>query len=348
MAVKRRAGSGLGEFDIVALFSGAAVPRGSWVRTGIGDDCAVLDMGGGRSLLVTSDMLLERVHFLRGTATPWQLGFKAMAVNISDVAAMGGEPRAAFLALGLTAGLELSWLEALRDGLLACAARYGTDLLGGDTVAARSDLSLCLTLLGQAPAQEVVLRSGAQPGDAILVGGDLGASAAGLRLLLDGDPQDLLPADRRALLRAHLEPQPQVGLGRLLAKRGLARAMIDISDGLAQDLGHVCRASGVGAQLERAALPLSPAALRLAALTGEDALTWALHGGEDYRLLCCVPAERAAEVQAVAAGALETELHRIGTITAERGMRIGRAGAWQTLQATGYQHLTHATGEDDG
>ena len=204
----------LGEWGIVELFrrsAGATVPDG-WV--GAGDDCAVLRPGPGTDLLVTTDALVEGVHFLRSSTPPRKLGWKALAASVSDVAAMGGEPLAAFLALGLAPGADQAWLEELRTGLLDCADTYGARLLGGDTVSTPRHHVLCVTVLGQAPAGRRLLRSTARPGDLIYLGGRVGDSAAGLYLLLN--PELAFPAESAApLLRAHQEPRPQAAQGHL-------------------------------------------------------------------------------------------------------------------------------------
>ncbi len=327
-----------GEFGIIDLFREKAGADRDWVRTGIGDDCAVLDTGGGNSLLVTTDMLAEGVHFIRSGVSPWKLGWKSMAVNISDIAAMGGEPAAAFLALGLTPDLQEKFLLQFRDGLLACAAEYRTDLLGGDTIRTRRDLVFSLTLLGQAPAGQVVTRGGARPGDLVLLGGPVGESAAGLHLL-DGTVGELGSADREQLLRAHLEPRPQVALGRLLAREGMARAMIDVSDGLLQDLGHICRESGVGADIDGSLLPLSGALRRAAAAAGTDPLEWALRGGEDYVLLFSVAPDLEAVARSACRDELGTELLTIGEITAGPAIRIKRDGEWAETDPAGFTHF---------
>ncbi len=332
----------LGEFEIIDLFRVAAQPRHDWVRQGIGDDCAVLDLDGEHSLLVTTDLLVERVHFLREVITPWQLGWKAMAVNISDVAAMGGEPRAAFVAGGLAPGMDRAYLEAMRDGLLACARKYGVDLLGGDTSRSARDALLCITLLGVAPREQVVLRSGASPGDRIYLGGPVGRSAAGLWLLLDGAPlaERVSPALRRELFRAHLEPKPQVALGRWLAEHGLASAMIDVSDGLLQDLDHVCQASGVGARIVAEALPVGDAMVEMHGLLQQgDPYSWPLSGGEDYVLLFTVPAERERGLLGAARRALGLDLVPCGHIESEPGLRLQRDGETSEVEAKGWDHF---------
>jgi thiamine-monophosphate kinase len=322
--------SGLGEFGIIGLFRKEVRPGRRWVVQGIGDDCAVLDAGGSERLLVTTDMLVERIHFLRDQITARQLGYKSLAVNISDIAAMGGEPTAAFLAWGLSEDLDREFVAGFKDGLLQCAREFEVDLLGGDTTASKADIIACLTVLGRAEAGEVITRSGARPGDLVVLGGTVGDSGAGLHLVL-GKPGEVPDDDRQALLRAHLEPRPQVELGRRLAKDHLATAMIDVSDGVLQDLAHIAEESGVGADLDADALPLSDAARRLAKGAGLDARDWGLSGGEDYVLLFCVPAEK----QAGIGGGVTP----VGRITAEKRIRVKRDGAWSRVPVQGYDHF---------
>jgi thiamine-monophosphate kinase len=332
----------LGEFEIIDLFRGGGSFHHDWVQQGIGDDCAVLDLDGQRSLLVTTDLLVERVHYLRDAITPWQLGWKAMAVNISDIAAMGGTPRAAFAAAGLAAGVELGFIEGLRDGMLACAEQYGVDLLGGDTSRAPRDGVLCLTLLGSAPSEQVVLRSGARPGDVAFLGGPVGLSAAGLWLLTQGAERGArLPADlRERLLRAHLEPRPQVALGRWLAERGLATAMMDVSDGVLQDLGQICRASGVGALVAGEVMPVERALVQASALGCSDE-PWrlALSGGEDYVLLFTAPAEQQDAIVQGAHDDLGIELIPFAWIEPEPGLRLFGTDGIHRVEPKGWDHF---------
>jgi len=335
-------GKGLGEFGIIDLFRARGAPRRGWVRQGIGDDCAVLDLDHERCLLVTTDLLIERVHFLADAITPRQLGYKAMAVSVSDIASMGGEPLAAFVAAGLQRDVQRPFLEGLRDGLLACAQEHGVDLLGGDTSASLRDCLLCITLLGQAPRQQVVLRSGARAGDQVVVGGPLGQSAAGLWLLTEGAPlaERVSRVPRRQLLRAHLEPRPQVALGRWLAARGAASAMIDVSDGLLQDLGHICAASGVGARLVAEALPVDDALQEVHALSGHsDPYDWVLHGGEDYALLFTVPPEQVPGLARDARRELGIGLVACGFVEQEPGLRLQRGATVTWVEPRGWDHF---------
>lgn len=340
---------GLGEFEIVELFR--ALARRPWVRDAMGDDCAVLDIGGGQDLLVTTDLMAEGIHFLRDGQTFRELGAKALAVNLSDIAAMGGEPEAAFLSIALPPDLAREQLEGFRDGLRDCAAAYGVDLVGGDTSASRGGFFLSITLLGRCPGEEVVRRRGGRPGDRIYVGGGLGDSAAGL-LLLQAEAKagrspapgwDVQPLLRAFLLRAHRAPQPQVALGRLLARNRFPSAMIDVSDGFLQDLGHICRASGVGAEVDAGALPLSTAARSLGRRARRDPVDWALSGGEDYVLLFTVPEDRAEAMEAAVRAELRLALHPVGRLVETPGLRLKRDGAWQEVSPRGWDHF----GEDD-
>ncbi len=328
----------LGEFGVIDLFRRGSFPAGEGIHAGIGDDCAVLDGPPGERLLVTTDMLLEGSHFLKEGTGPYLLGWKSLAVNLSDVAAMGGKPWAAFLAMGLPENLSSSYLEGFRKGLSDCAARYHLPLVGGDTTASRGGVSLCLTVLGRITAGSEVYRSGASPGDKIFLGRPTGESAAGLALVLD--PQiPLSEPDREALLLAHNKPAPQVELGLLLSGKGLATAMIDVSDGLLQDLGHICRESGAGARLEAKRIPVTPLLSRFAAAAGRDPLDLALAGGEDYCLLFCVSPEKEEEARDTAREELSLELHPIGTITGGGGVLLGRGGKWEKWERGGWDHF---------
>ena len=327
--------STLGEFGVIDIFARDTKPRHSWVKTGIGDDCAVLDIGGGQSLLVTTDMLIERVHFLPKKITPYQVGWKALAVNVSDIAAMGGEPKAAFLALGLFPESDEEFVREFKHGLTTCADEFGLDLLGGDTVATPADVTVCLTVLGTAPANQVVFRKGAKPGDLIWLGGVVGDSAAGLHLLL-GKPGNLPKRQRDQLVRTHLEPRPQVELGRWLAKNSLATAMIDVSDGVLQDLWHICTQGGVGAEVNADTLPLSKVARQLASSEGCDAREWALEGGEDYVLLFCTSPEKRDEMLTGNLRSITQKPTEIGRITTERRLKVCFDGVWCERVPSGY------------
>jgi thiamine-monophosphate kinase len=263
----------VGEFGLIDKIRKAA-PQGGGVRAGIGDDAAWL-ASGGADLLVTTDLLIENVHFdLRWTSF-YALGYKTLAVNLSDIAAMGGVPAYLTLSLAIPARFDSKDIEEFYRGVRALALRSGVSVVGGDTSGAER-FFVSAALIGRAPYKPV-LRSGARRGDDLYVTGTLGDSALGLKLLKKKSRR----RDAAYLMRRHNYPTPRLRAGALLARRRLATAMIDVSDGLLQDLGHICEASAVGAEIREEALPLSPAYRKLS--RGDIAL--ALGGGEDYELL---------------------------------------------------------------
>jgi len=259
------------EFEIIARYFSRPA-RGAVL--GVGDDAAILAPSAGMQLAVSTDLLLEGRHFASG-ADPRRLGHKSLAVNLSDMAAMGASPRWATLALALPEADE-RWLSAFADGFYALAERFGVDLVGGDTT--RGPLALCVTILGEVPAGQALRRDGARPGDDIWVSGELGGAAYAL-----SDPRDA-----GAAKRLH-EPDPRVALGEHL--RGIATSAIDVSDGLAQDLGHILERSGVGATLEYARLPKH----RIADPALEQRCV--LAGGDDYELLFTAPVKKRDDVE---------------------------------------------------
>ena len=285
----------LGEFGLIERLTAGAADAGEGVVLGVGDDCAVVDDGAGDLLLLTTDLMAEGVHFLIGV-DPVELGDKLLSVNLSDVAAMGGVPRHAVLAVAIPAELGVAFLDGLYRGLLRRAARHGVTLVGGDTTRSRSGLVLSLALTGRAERGRVLLRAAARPGDRVLVSGTLGDAAAGLELL-DAGGEERMPAggltaaDATFLRRRHALPEPRVDLGPALAALDGVHAAIDLSDGLASDLRHVCNRSGVGALIEVDRLPLSGPLRRYASTAGIDAFDLAVGGGEDYEL--CVTADAA-------------------------------------------------------
>jgi thiamine-monophosphate kinase len=327
----------LGERGLIARIRRRLPPPGPEVRVGIGDDAAAIDWDG-RTLLLTTDALVEDVHFRRSTATLREVGAKALAVNVSDIAAMGGEPRYALLALALPPSLAVAEIDALYDGLLDVADRYGVALVGGDTCAAPGAIVLSVTLVG-AVTGEPLRRSGARPGDVILVTGSLGASAAGLAILERG-AGGLPPEAVDGLIRAHRLPTPRVAEGRLIHAIGGATAMIDLSDGLATDLGHIAAESGTGAVVHLAKVPVSPETRAAGRSLGVDALQWAVSGGEDYELLFTAAAPRAAEVARAVSARTGTPVHAIGEIRAAgEGLRFLDVDGRPVRVAAGFDHF---------
>jgi len=295
---------------------------------GIGDDAAVIQAARG-GILLTTDLLIEHAHFTIDLHPPFLLGRKSLNVNVSDIAAMGGRPRFALLGLGLRRGLPEAWLGEFMAGFKEAAADVGVALIGGDISGSR-EICISVTLAGE--GERFVRRSGARPGDLLFVSGAPGRAAAGLKLLKKGRR---LGQDARAdvLLRAFLDPVPGVGLGRSLAERRLAWAMLDTSDGLSVDLLHLCEESGCGAEVVLEKLPISPE-LRLFERRPE---ALALHGGEDYGLLFAAPPGRSAQVLRLQK---RYDVHPIGTIRKGRGISvIDRSGKRRPLPPRGFEHL---------
>ena len=284
----------LGEFDLIARFFTRPVPTGrDDIALAVGDDCALLESDAGEQWAVSTDTLVESVHFLP-SVDPSALGHKALAVNLSDLAACGAEPRCFFVALALPK-VDEAWLAAFSGGMFALADAHRCVLAGGDTTRSPQGVIVTVTVMGRVPRGQALLRSGARSGDDVWVSGTLGAAAFGLALRQSGTP---VPAEVRVAIERLERPQPQVGLG--LALRGVATAAIDISDGLLGDLGHIMERSAVGARVEWNRIPCSDA---LRGQAEADQRRFALAGGDDYELLFTAPACRRGEVERVAAGA---------------------------------------------
>ena len=317
-----------------------ASTRGPGVRVGIGDDCAVLELGAGRLLLATTDLLVEDVHFRRRYATAADLGWKALAVNLSDIAAMGGRPRWALVALACPEGVTVEEAEAFYAGMLELAGAHDVAVVGGDTSASPRGWIVNVTLLGEA-APASVLRSTATPGDVVAVTGALGRAAAGLAVLERGTaPAGVAPAAVEEVKAAHLRPRPRVREGQWLAAAGGVTAMIDLSDGLATDLGHISEESRVGSRIDLGRLPVDAIARLVADALGADPLAWATGGGEDYELLVtCTPGAFARLADGLAA-ATGTRLTAIGEIApAGEGVRYRDAAGREVAVAPGFEHF---------
>ncbi len=298
----------MGEFDLIARFFKRPAQR---QPLGVGDDCALLAPAPGTHLAVSTDMLVEGRHFLPG-ADPRRLGHKALAVNLSDLAACGARPLAFTLALALPEADE-AWLAPFSEGLLALADAHGCELVGGDTT--RGPLNICLTVFGEVPAGQALLRSGARAGDDLYVSGTLGDARLALQALRG---EVTVPAPVLAAARERLDkPTPRIALG--LALRGLATSAIDLSDGLLGDLGHVLHASGVGATVDADAVANLLAAGT--AIAPDLRRAYTLAGGDDYELAFTAPPAAREAVRAAAAQA-DTRVTRIGQIEAAHGLHL--------------------------
>ena len=337
----------MNERDIIAYINALAPATAPGLIKGIGDDCAVIDRDGRHVWLLTLDTLIESVHFDCAFHPPELLGRKAVSVNVSDIGAMGGVPRFALLSVGMPPGFDPAWFQAFAQGLARACRDYGCLLIGGDTVASPQGLNFSLTLIGEALGQQVVYRRGAQVGDTIWVSGPLGWAAAGLALLQRGigrDNEPFLP-----LMERHLNPRARAEFGALLAQSGLVHAMMDLSDGLATDLAHLCAASAVGAEVWAQQLPGQDLLAQAARLTGDDPVHWAIGGGEDFELLFTASPEAATALMALGQQC-NLQLTAIGTIVAGGGVTLLRQGGDGTVatEAVAFGGYDHFRGQEGG
>jgi len=286
----------LGEFGIIERIARSLPSAGDSVVVGIGDDVAVLRTSAEHYLLATCDIQVENVHFVRSATTPYQLGRKAIAINLSDIAAMGGQPDWALVSLALPQDTLVEFVDELYRGMADQLSSAGASLVGGNLSKIEHTMVIDIFLLGQAKAGQFLCRKGAREGDLILVTGTLGDSRAGLELLHSPE-LPVSAAVRQRVSAAHLTPQPRLIEGRILAETGLVHAMLDVSDGTLGDLRHICEASGVGAEIWPMDLPISAATREVAAAAGKNAVDWALTGGEDYELLFTVAPADALRLQ---------------------------------------------------
>ncbi|WP_415878169.1 thiamine-phosphate kinase [Methylomonas sp. TEB] len=306
------------EFDLIRRYFAVHAPRHPFNQLGIGDDCALLNLPAGHQLAVTADTMVENVHFF-ADADPELLGHKLLAVNLSDLAAMGAEPFAVTLALTLPK-VDESWLEAFSRGFINLARQHNVDLIGGDTTS--GPLTLTVQAMGAVPQGRALLRSGAQVGDLVYVTGQLGNAGLGLKI-----KQGYVCADPELALRCFNQPQPRVSEG--LALRGIANACIDISDGLAADLGHILQQSGVGACLQWDNLPLSASVAEFINHSGDWRMP--LIAGDDYELCFTVPADCSHALPAATC---------VGIIEAEPGLRMRKAGRVEAFEVKGFEHFS--------
>lgn len=320
--------SEIGEFGVIDFIREQfrnLIPEG-W--EGIGDDCAIIPWDRDRSLVVTTDMLLENVHFLPDRITPYQLGYKSLAVNLSDIAAMGAKPVATFLSLGVSAQTDKEWVGEFLKGY----REFSVPLLGGDTVTSKGGLTISVTALGMVPNGQIKRRRDARPGDLIAVTGALGDSAAGLRALLENTRRT---PDIDTLILRHHTPEPHLKEGEWLAGHKEVHAMMDVSDGVASDLRHILKASGVSGKLDRNRIPISDTMRRVAGQFDWNPQELALAGGEDYVLLFTVDPSQVEKLAADYRNIFGKDFHIIGEITE------GEAGEidWQGECFEGYKHF---------
>ncbi len=332
-----------GEFALIQRLRNklGSVGNNADVIVGNGDDAAVIKGADGKCWVITCDAQVGGVHFPSTEGVSgFALGYKSLAVNVSDVAAMGGKPRFAFISLGIPEDTAVSFLDDVYGGVRALSERYDILVLGGNVTRTSGPLFIDVFLVGEMMQEKVLRRSGARVGDRILVTGYLGDAAAGLHLA--SRPQIQIREDMRAsLTRAQLKPQPRVAEGVAIAESGLATSMMDISDGLAGDIHHLCDASGVGAVIWEKELSISGALLEVASTVAKNPLGWALHGGEDYELLVTTPAESVHALQEVVRQAGGAPLTTIGEIvSASKGVSVKRAEGIFALENLAWEHFS--------
>jgi thiamine-monophosphate kinase len=336
----------MNEFDFIEHLRAQTEARGapSELLRGIGDDSAVIKQLTGRDTVISSDLLVEEVDFRRDATQPRLLGHKALAVSLSDIAAMGARPRFAMVSLAVSPDIwATDFVNELYQGILELADSYEVRVIGGDISRTPGQMVIDSIVIGECAEGQAVMRAGAKPGDLIFVSGSLGGSAAGLRLIERGARvgiHELDDPDVRSiqeLLMRHLRPAPRVGWGLVLGEERLASAMIDISDGLSSDLHHLCRESKVGAVVESAKLPIDS---RVAALCGRralDPIMLALHGGEEFELLFTVSPDKVGRLPRKVDG---TGLTEVGEIRPEsEGVRVSEGSRLWDLKPEGWKHF---------
>lgn len=324
----------IGEFGLIAKIRDRMPASLREVIRGIGDDVAVLGLGK-KTLLITTDILIEDIHFERSWADPYRLGRKALAVNLSDIAAMGGNPKYFLISIGLPKDLSSSFVSLLYRGLKTEAKQFQVDLIGGDTsLSEKIVINICL--IGEGRRKDLLFRNGAKPGEDLYVSGTLGDAALGLKILKDRGPGK----KPKGLIDRHLVPNPRIELGQTLARRHLASAMIDVSDGLLSDTLHLLEESKVGARIWRDRVPLSNLYRRWVRVYSKDTYQMALSGGEDYELLFTSSPKMRQKILSLS-DSFHLPITRVGEILrAEEGFHlIGKDGERIHSLQTGFDHF---------
>lgn len=327
--------SDLGEFGLIERIKNIVGPPGESVLKGIGDDCAVMESPGSEVMLLATDVLVEGVHFTKGFISPENLGRKALAVNISDIAAMGGKPLYALLSLGAPKSIEIEYLDRLVSGMSSLANEYKIDLIGGDTSLSPESLIINVFMVGESSKDRIMYRSGAAAEQVIFVTGEVGSSAAGLDIL----KRALSIKKYGSLTGAHVSPRPHLKEGEILSSSGFATSLIDISDGVIADLGHICKESKVGALIRESDLPISEECIQYCRINGLDATDFALYGGEDYVLMGTVPEHLYYKLRdSMNSGGCS--LYPIGRTKEETGIRLQNGdGVIKEIKPDGYDHF---------
>lgn len=323
---------------MIKLIAQSSPKTGPGLIEGIGDDCAIIEGCNGRDYLVTTDALFEGIHFRRDWISPKTLGRKALSVNLSDIAAMGGRPLFYLVNIGIPKGMPKNEIELIFEGMAQIASANKVVLIGGDTCASSGGILLTITVIGEADRAKAVTRSGAHSGDTVYVTGTLGNAALGLAFLEKG----VRGLEAREFIKRHDDPTPRISTGQWLCASTCASSMIDISDGLAQDLGHIAEASGVGIKIYTEALPLSENFIQAANFCGKDSLKLALTGGEDYELAFTVAGDKLGlfeKMLAVVAPTFGHKVTKVGEVCEGSGVQIiDIHGADIGLSNGGFEH----------
>lgn len=336
--------SEIGEFQLIHALTRGFSPPSPRTLIGMGDDAALLAHPSSAHLVISTDLLVEDIHFSTRTSSFYDIGYKAAVANLSDIAAMGATPTYILVAVALPSQLRYGDWKDLYRGLSVPCKAHGVQLVGGDTSASHSSLFLAITILGQVAPGHALTRGGAKEGDIIYVSGSLGNSAAGLVCLTQQPPHEKLSTlhqPMKFLVRRHLRPTPRIALGRLLSSRRLASATLDLSDGLSGDIAHLCQQSRVGALIQESTLPMSPHLLAYASQVKADPLHWALHGGEEYELLFTVSPKNQHRLE-LAVKQLRITATAIGVMTSRRsGLQITHQdGRAHKLVPQSYVHFS--------
>jgi len=328
----------IGEFGFIEKISQGCLIRPDNIIRAIGDDAAAFYTDSDLVSLVTTDLLVERVHFMRDATTGFNLGYKSMAVNLSDIAAMGGTAREAFVSVAIPEDCSTDFLEDVYRGIKDLALEFNVNILGGDTTRSTIDLIINISVTGSVRKEELLLRNAAQRGDIIFSTGFLGDSRAGLHLILNNIPAD--SKELKELFKSHILPRPFLREGRFLASQNSVHAAIDVSDGLSSDIGHIAKESNVGVSLFAEKIPISENLIYFCNRFELNPVEFALAGGEDYTLLCTVSPDKADDVAEKYLKTFNNPLYPIGKITDPGKMEIiDSSGRTKEFKPEGWDHF---------
>jgi thiamine-monophosphate kinase len=327
--------SDIGEFGFIDKIA-AKYSQENEQALGIGDDCSVVPLNDKEARLVTTDILIENVHFLKNKISAENLGYKALAVNLSDIAAMGGQPEEIYISIGLPDDIQVQWLEKFYRSMNELATRFDTRLMGGDTTSSR-EIIINILVMGIIPRANIKYRRGARPGDIICVNDYLGDSPGGLKILLE----DLeIDEPGKQLIQAHNHPEPQIEEGQFLSSKSAVHSMLDVSDGIGSDIKHIIERSAVGARIEVEKIPVSEELKKTGQKYGWDILDLAINGGEDYCLLFTVASAEFKNLKSAYVKKFDSEITEIGKIQSEKyGLRYFKDGKQLGLEGGGFDHF---------